>query len=85
MEVARALGFTILEKEVKDENDVVTSVEYTIDFTGKSADEVKLITEYLKYIEYLSKWDGKLPSVVTGDSATVMIPAPTDPTENTQN
>ena len=85
VEVARALGFTILEKEVKDENDVVTSVEYTIDFTGKSADEVKLITEYLKYIEYLSKWDGKLPSVVTGDSATVMIPAPTDPTENTQN
>ena len=75
VEVARALGFTILEKEVKDENDVVTSVEY----------EVKLITEYLKYIEYLSKWDGKLPSVVTGDSATVMIPAPTDPTENTQN
>lgn len=85
VEVARALGFTILEKEVKDENDVVTSVEYTIDFTGKSTDEVKLITEYLKYIEYLSKWDGKLPSVVTGDSATVMIPAPTDPTENTQN
>ena len=85
VEVARALGFTILEKEVKDENDVVTSLEYTIDFTGKSADEVKLITEYLKYIEYLSKWDGKLPSVVTGDSATVMIPAPTDPTENTQN
>lgn len=85
VEVARALGFTILEKEVKDENDVVTSVEYTIDFTGKSADEVKLITEYLKYIEYLSKWDGKLPSVVTGDSATVMIPMPTDPTESSEN
>lgn len=81
VEVARALGFTILETEVKDENDVVTSVEYTIDFTGKSVDEVKLITEYLKYIEYLSKWDGKLPTVVSGDSATVMIPMPTDPTE----
>ncbi len=80
VEVARALGFTILEEEVKDENGVVTSVEYTIDFTGKSAEEVKLITEYLKYIEYLSKWDGKLPSVVTGDSATVMIPMPTEPT-----
>ncbi len=80
VEVARALGFTILEEEVKDENGVVTSVEYTIDFTGKSAEEVKLITEYLKYIEYLNKWDGKLPSVVTGDSASIMIPMPTDPT-----
>ena len=66
---------------------IVTSVEYTIDFTGKSAEEIRLITDYLKYIEYLSKWDGKLPSVVTGDSATVMIPTPTTDasSENTAN
>ena len=55
IEVARSLGFTI--KELRTEN----TVEYEIDFTGKSADEVKLITDYLKYIEYLGKWDGKLP------------------------
>ena len=67
-----------------NEEGVVTSVEYTIDFEGKSTEEIRLITDYLKYIEYLSKWDGKLPSVVTGDSATVMIPMPTTDT-STQN
>lgn len=76
VEVARALGFTITETEVKDENDVVTAIEYGIDFTGKTSEEIALITEYLKYTEYLDKWDGKLPSVMTGDSATVMIPTP---------
>ena len=87
VEVARALGFTILEEEIMDEEGVVTSVEYTIDFTGKEAEEIRLITDYLKYIEYLSKWDGKLPSVVTGDSATVMIPTPSVDftTENNKN
>lgn len=74
IEAARALGFTIKETSVNDA-DGAASVEYEIDFTGKSADEVKLITEYLKYVEYLAKWDGKLPEVVLGDgNATVMIP-----------
>ena len=74
IEVARALGFTINEEEVTLEDGVI-AMEYTIDFTGKSADEIALITEYLKYLEYLQKWDGKLPTVMTGDSATLMIPA----------
>ncbi len=74
IEVARALGFNINETEILDENGVVTSVEYDIDFEGKSSDEIKLITEYLKYIEYLSKWNGELPGVITGDSASIMIP-----------
>ena len=74
IEVARALGFKINEVEITDENGIVTSIEYEIDFEGKSVDEIKLITEYLKYIEYLSKWDGELPSVITGDSANIMIP-----------
>ena len=83
VEVARALGFTILEEEILDDAGVVTSIEYTIDFTGKSAEEIRLITDYLKYVEYLTKWDGKLPSVMAGDSATVMIPAPTAEGETT--
>ena len=74
IEVARALGFTIKENEVIDENGVVIAVEYEIDFDGKSAEEIQLITDYLKYIEYLSKWNGELPDVVTGDSASIMIP-----------
>ena len=74
VEVARALGFTIRETEIKNDEGVVTSIEYEIDFEGKTADEIKLITEYLKYIEYLAKWNGELPGVVTGDSGSVMIP-----------
>ena len=74
VEVARALGFTIQETEVKDDDGVVTAIEYEIDFTGKTAEEIQLITEYLKYIEYLNKWNGELPEVMTGDSASIMIP-----------
>ncbi len=75
VEVARALGFRITETTVTDE-DGVSSVEYNIDFTGKSAKEIELITEYLKYADYLAKWDGKLPTVMTGDGASLMIPMP---------
>ncbi len=73
IEVARALGFNITETLVTDE-DGIESVRYEIDFTGKTEREVELITEYLKYADYLAKWDGKLPSVMAGDSATIMIP-----------
>ena len=73
IEVARALGFTIDEETVTDEDGTV-SIKYTIDFTGKSAEEIQVITDYMKYIEYLAKWDGELPDVMTGDSASIMIP-----------
>jgi regulator of protease activity HflC (stomatin/prohibitin superfamily) len=79
IEVARALGFVISEKQITDAEGIVTSIEYEINFEGKTADEIQLITEYLKYIEYLSKWNGELPGVVAGDSASIMIP--TDPTK----
>ncbi len=74
VEVARALGFTILETKVTDDKGVVTSIEYEISFDGKTTEEVQLITEYLKYIEYLAKWDGELPEVISGDGASIMIP-----------
>ena len=73
IEVARAMGFNVTEVEIKGEDGVTTAIEYEIDFEGKSSEEIKLITDYLKYIEYLGKWDGKLPSVMTGDSASIMI------------
>lgn len=79
IEVARALGFTIKEENVLDESGALIAIEYEIDFTGKSAEEIKLITDYLQYLEYLNKWNGELPSVVTGDSASVFIPV--DPTK----
>ncbi|MGN0804911.1 MAG: prohibitin family protein [Candidatus Coproplasma sp.] len=86
IEVARMLGFKINETPVTetvtetDENGnetqtTVTTMRYDIDFEGKTSAEIQLISEYLKYIEYLGKWDGKLPEVMTGENgATIMIP-----------
>lgn len=78
IEVAKALGFKVTEIKVTDENGA-ESYDFEIDFEGKSVEEIQLIADYLKYAQYLEKWDGKLPSVVTGDSANVMIP--TNPAE----
>ncbi len=76
VEVARSLGFTILETTTTDsEGNPV--VDYEIDFTGKTAAEIAVITDYLKYIEYLAKWNGELPDVMTDGSANVVIPTPT--------
>ena len=73
IEVARSLGFTIIERDVVDDG-VVTGIEYEIDFDGKTSEEIALIVEYLKYAEYLSKWDGKLPTVMTDNGAQILIP-----------
>lgn len=78
VEIARALGFKIDERTITDENGT-ESIEYTINFDGKTADEIKLIADYLMYIEYLSKWNGELPDVLTGDAATVVIPVSPQP------
>ena len=68
IEVARMLGFGITETATDE------GVIYDIDFTGKSAEEIKVISEYLRYIEYLEVWDGKLPTVMGGDNANVFVP-----------
>lgn len=75
IEVARMMGFTIKEVEVQEDG-VVTGISYDIDFTGKDAKEIALISDYLKYISYLETWDGKLPTVVTDSGANIMIPVP---------
>lgn len=74
IEIARTLGFKIDEKEIVDDETGEVSIEYIINFEGKSADEIKVIVDYLQYIEYLAKWDGRLPTVMTDGSATVVIP-----------
>ena len=70
IETARMLGFDITETITED------GVIYNIDFEGKTQEEINTISEYLKYIEYLSVWSGELPDVVTGDSVSIMIPTP---------
>ena len=72
IEIARMLGYTVTES---GEEEVVYTIEF--DDTHNGAD----IAEYLKYIEYISKWDGKLPQVVAGDSG-FMITIPSVSSEN---
>ena len=59
VEIARMLGYTVTES---GEEEKVYTIVFDDMHTGAD------IAEYLKYIEYLSKWDGKLPQVVAGDS-----------------
>lgn len=68
VEIARMLGFGITETTSED------GTNYDIDFTGKTDAEIKVISDYLKYIDYLEVWDGKLPTVMGGDNANVFIP-----------
>lgn len=70
IETARMMGFTIIETQLEDE------IEYTIDFTNKTDEEIKVIADYIKYIEYLNVWNGELPTVISDSGTTIMIPMP---------
>ena len=70
VEIARMLGFTIIEIVTED------NIRYDIDFTGKTTEEIQVISSYLKYIEYLETWDGTLPTtlVTDGTGASILVP-----------
>ncbi|MDE6442738.1 MAG: prohibitin family protein [Clostridia bacterium] len=72
VEVARMLGYTVTETQntsQSGETETVYTIVYDELHTGSD------IADYMKYIEYLSAWDGKLPEVVAGDSG-FMITVP---------
>lgn len=62
LEVAKMLGLTEIDSEG---NERIKE--------GITKEESALISEYLKYIEYLTAWDGKLPEVMTGDSTGIIL------------
>jgi regulator of protease activity HflC (stomatin/prohibitin superfamily) len=77
VEIARMMGFQIVETTNEDETTHEISISYEIITEGHTADEIKAINEYLKYIEYLSKWDGQLPETyVTGDTNSSILITP---------
>lgn len=79
VEIARMLGYTV-NSEITTETDIdgtetsVTVYEIVYDEIHTGAD----IAEYMKYVEYLSAWDGKLPQVVAGENG-FMITLPAVP------
>lgn len=73
VELARTLGYDVVETTDEEGN-------ATFDITWNDISEQKVILEYLQYLEYLAKWDGKLPSVVS-DGTGIMITIPTQETK----
>lgn len=62
----------------------VTTVTTTLESTKyviqcdetHTKDDLKIVMDFVKYLEYLEQWDGKLPQVVTGDqSLELLIPS----------
>lgn len=72
VEAARFVGLTVTETTTEE------GTLYTVDYTSATAEQTKLITEYMEYIAYLEKWDGKFPEVMTDSNAQILIP--TNPT-----
>lgn len=77
VEIARMLGYTVNERAVSSAGEEgaeeKTVYEIVFDESHTGAD----IAEYMKYIEYLSKWDGKLPQVVSGENGfMITVPLP---------
>lgn len=64
-----------IEKVAETETTIYLRTKYEIDLSsGAGADNFKkLVEEYLQYLEYLSAWNGELPSVVAGDDALSII------------
>lgn len=44
-------------------------------------DDLKIVLEFVKYLEYLEKWNGELPTVVAGDKGVEII-VPSNPSGN---
>lgn len=76
VEIARSMGYAITETPSEDGTKVTYEIEWG---TGAEAEaSKKLLIDYMEYLEYLAKWDGKLPSVMTDGSGTI-IQIPTKP------
>lgn len=73
---------------VEDET-TLTTITTTIAQTNYSIvydethtkDDLKIVLEFVKYLEYLEKWNGKLPTVVAGDKGVDII-IPSNPSGN---
>ena len=72
-------------KVTKDEtNNTITTVtttlentKYVIEYDAEHTEEdLKVVLEFVQYLEYLEKWDGKLPTVIAGsEGVEIIIPS----------
>ncbi len=71
---------TNLDEETKQLTTITTSIsstKYSIVFDEThTKEDLNIVTELVKYLEYLEKWNGELPNVVTSSSGVdVIIPS----------
>lgn len=59
----------------------LVSTQYSIVYDeSHTKEDLKVIVDFVKYLEYLGKWDGKLPEVMTGtDGVDIIIPSDSNP------
>ncbi len=59
----------------------LVSTQYSIIYDeSHTKEDLKVIVDFVKYLEYLEKWDGKLPEVMTGtDGVDIIIPSDSNP------
>ena len=55
----------------------ITETKYSIKFDSEhTKEDLQILLDFVQYLEYLEKWDGKLPSVMTGkDNVDIIIPS----------
>ncbi|MCH5180012.1 MAG: prohibitin family protein [Erysipelotrichales bacterium] len=63
-----------------DKNEITTvttqliSTNYSIEYDeSHTKDDLKIVLDFVQYLEYLEKWDGVLPKVVSGENAVDII------------
>ncbi len=80
VDVKPVYGATVSEDTVNGTRTTITtsvlSTSYKIGFDAEhTKDDLTIILEFVQYLEYLEKWDGKLPTVVSGtDGLEIIIP-----------
>lgn len=59
----------------------LVNTQYSIVYDeSHTKEDLKVIVDFVKYLEYLEKWDGKLPEVMTGtDGVDIIIPSDSNP------
>ena len=70
IETARMLGLPVEETVLCDDEGNISGYEYEIDTVNATDAQYKVLEEYMRYINYLQTWDGKLPTVI-GDGSLI--------------
>ncbi len=66
------------EQQIVTTTTSLTGTKYSIIYDEThTKEDLQVIVEFVKYLEYLEKWDGKLPEVMTGTNGVdILIPNP---------